>query len=84
MNCESCGGLIRVEHGEHKYPVGGINVVLSNVILERCTKCGELEVVIPAVEKLHGAIARAILSQRAPLDGGMVRFMRLLALSERP
>jgi DNA-binding transcriptional regulator YiaG len=41
-----------------------------------CDKCGEEEVSIPCVPDLHKVIGRSIVSQKQPLNGKELRFLR--------
>ena len=52
------------------------HVTLAGINVNRCAKCGEVEVEIPRVEKLHKAIAGALVRKAARLSGAEVRFLR--------
>ena len=44
--------------------------------VDRCPKCGAVEIVIPRIEELHRALALAILRKRGRLAAPEVRFLR--------
>jgi len=46
------------------------------VEVDRCPKCGAVEIVIPRIEELHRALALAILRKRGRLAAPEVRFLR--------
>jgi len=54
------------------------NVVLSGLTVHTCTnaKCRATYPELPAIQKLHAAIAKGILAQREALRGEEVRFLR--------
>lgn len=86
MKCRECrDGELETRIGEHVYVESGLpNVVLENVELRHCPKCGANTVAIPRIEALHRAIARALAHQTARLEGVEVRFLRkYLGLSGR-
>jgi putative zinc finger/helix-turn-helix YgiT family protein len=78
MNCPECGKKMRIETVEsYPYKASGLpNIVLAGVTQRVCGSCGEREIVIPRLEELHRAIARAIITKRARLMPDEVRFLR--------
>lgn len=78
MTCPQCGKplprpeVVRLYH----YRESGLdNVYLKNIATYRCT-CGERLVQIPAVERVHDAIASELLSKPSLLTGAEFRFLR--------
>jgi putative transcriptional regulator len=77
MKCDSCGGAMTSKRERHAYTESGLaNVVLENVEVRRCSKCDEVEVVIPRIEQLHRAIATALVHKPSRLSGAEMRFLR--------
>ena len=77
MTCMECGGKLKVRKENYRYLACGLlNVTLKGVEVRRCATCGDHEVVIPRIEKLHEVLAMAVVKQEARLSGGEVRFLR--------
>lgn len=77
MKCLHCGGELQSTRGTHRYTESGLSTVtLANVEIRTCTRCGEREVVIPKVARLHQLIARALIRQPGILQPESVRFLR--------
>jgi putative zinc finger/helix-turn-helix YgiT family protein len=77
MTCIECGGKLRSKKENYRYLECGLpNVTLTGVEVRRCTICGDHEVVIPHIEKLHEALANAVVRHEARLSGSEVRFLR--------
>lgn len=74
MNCFECGGVMEVTFEDRPYQ-SLPGVTLLGVEVRRCS-CGEEEVVIPKIEALDRAIARAIVTSPARLTGPEIRFLR--------
>jgi DNA-binding transcriptional regulator YiaG len=77
MTCLECGGPMRTRREIVPFdkPIGLPGVRLSTFV-ERCPKCQAFEVLLPNLEGLHQAIARALVSKPARLAGAEVRFLR--------
>jgi putative zinc finger/helix-turn-helix YgiT family protein len=61
----------------YQYTACGLrNITLYQVQVDRCPHCGETEVVIPAVEKLHKAIADALIRKKTRLAPEEIRYLR--------
>lgn len=78
MTCPKCGAtlprpeVVRLYH----YRESGLdNVYLRDIATYRCT-CGERLVQIPAVERVHDAIAAELLAKPSLLTGPEFRFLR--------
>jgi putative zinc finger/helix-turn-helix YgiT family protein len=68
---------MQTTRGTHRYTESGLsNVTLLNVDTRSCPECGEREVVIPKITKLHELIARALIQDASPLTPEEVRFLR--------
>lgn len=77
MKCFECSAKMTSKRENYKYTESGLpNVTLRGVEVRRCPECGEREVVIPSIEKLHEAIALALVLKPFRLTGDEVRFMR--------
>lgn len=78
MRCLECGGKTRARRRQaYKYIESGLsNVVLNGVTVHTCENCRTQYPELPAIQKLHNAIARAILTQETGLRGEEVRFLR--------
>ena len=77
MTCLECGGTMRTrrEVVPFEKPIGLPGVRL-NTFVARCPKCGAFEVLLPNLEGLHQAIARALVGKKARLAPNEVRFLR--------
>lgn len=77
MKCLECGDAqVTTAHENFNYKASGLPVTLVNVEVRRCKACGEFEVVIPRIEELHRAIARAVIAKRSRLTPAEIRFLR--------
>lgn len=75
--CTNCGEELTFERRNYRYTESGIsNVVLQGIEVADCPKCGNSEVIIPRMAKLHRAIARALANSPARLTGEQLRFLR--------
>ena len=75
--CAICGARIIPERRNYRYPESGLpNVVLQGVAVADCALCGNFDVAIPRVAKVHRAIARALANSPARLTGPQLRFLR--------
>lgn len=76
--CRACGRAEMTSRVEsYRYVESGLpNVVLENIEVRRCASCGHHELVLPRVTELYKAIARAIVTKKAPLRGAEIRYLR--------
>jgi putative zinc finger/helix-turn-helix YgiT family protein len=77
--CPLCGGEVRRERlPAYEYTESGLpNIVLEGVHRVRCVACEDFDgVEIPAVEKLHRAIAHLLVHAAKRLTGAEIRFLR--------
>lgn len=77
MKCTECGSTMKKTVGDHVYRESGMDhVVLRNVTKYTCPEDGRVFVQIPAIGKLHRALAHAIAEKPARLVPSEVRFLR--------
>lgn len=75
--CFECGDTMRGHVENYRYTESGLNsVVLSNVLVFRCKRCGATMPQIVAAAELHRKIAMALLEKETRLTGAEVRFLR--------
>ena len=77
MTCLECGGTMRTRRELVPFdkPIGLPGVRVSTFVA-RCQKCGTYEVMLPNLEGLHQAIARALVAKKARLAHSEIRFLR--------
>lgn len=77
-NCPICGATRNSVTGEYSYLESGLdNVVLEGVTFLDCPGCGQQEVVLPRLARIHEAIAKALTNSPGRLSGQQLRFLRL-------
>ena len=78
MKCMECTEIEMVESREnHRYQESGLpNVVLRDVLVRRCPRCGIHTVSIQRLTDLHRALALALIQRRERLTPIEVRFLR--------
>jgi putative zinc finger/helix-turn-helix YgiT family protein len=75
MKCIQCGTEMVQTQGDHKYKeLPGL--VLRGVRLRHCRNCGEDEVSIPRIERLHRVVALALAAKPEKLTDNEIRFLR--------
>ncbi len=75
--CSNCGAKSAPILSNYRYTESGLgNVVLQNVHVAGCSLCGGEDVVIPHLERIHQAIAGALIESPARLTGAELRFLR--------
>lgn len=81
MNCVVCGSKIKKRKvGSYHYVESGLSkIYLKGVELHSCSNpnCGEEELVIPNIEKLHNLIAHELAGQKNKLLPEEIRFLRV-------
>lgn len=78
MKCMECGSQLEAPvRATVDYPAD-IPVVLVNVEVARCSNpdCGEEEVIIPEVERLHRLLVEAVAQKKEHLTPVEIRFLR--------
>jgi putative zinc finger/helix-turn-helix YgiT family protein len=77
MKCHNCGAEARITTGDHRYAAGdGLYVLLKGVKKTKCDVCGEEGVVIPKINQLNEALAKAIAKRPERIEPGEIRFLR--------
>lgn len=77
MKCLNCGGALTSRRANVSYAASGLpHVQLVGVTVRRCQECGESEIAIPHIEKLHRVLADAVIRKPTQLTAGEVRFLR--------
>ena len=75
--CSDCGSKARVERGTYRFRESGLdNVVLKGIEIIKCPACGNEDPILPNLDGLLRIIAVAIVTNRLPLTGGEVRYLR--------
>lgn len=78
MKCLECGGSTKPRKPRtYQYLESGLSTVyLQGITVHICEGCRSEYPELPAVQVLHAAIAKEILSQRESLRGEQLRFLR--------
>jgi DNA-binding transcriptional regulator YiaG len=75
--CPDCGKDARVERGAYRFRESGLdNVVLKGIEIIKCPACGNEDPILPNLDGLLRIIAVAIVTNRLPLTGAEVRYLR--------
>ena len=77
--CAQCGGVTKTRREPaYRYAESGLsNVVLINAVTTTsCSKCGEVYTGFHAIERLHKAIAAALIRKKGRLAPEEIRFLR--------
>lgn len=75
--CANCGGQVAPERRNYRYTESGLlNLILQGIEVADCPKCGNSDVIIPRMAKIHRAIAQALVNSPARLTGEQLRFLR--------
>lgn len=75
--CTNCEDPVTPERRNYRYTESGLsNVILQGIEVADCAKCGNSDVIIPRMAKIHRAIAQALVSSPARLTGEQFRFLR--------
>ncbi len=74
--CGVCRTEMKKSRETVPYECGLDGIVLENIAVYRCPKCGEREVEIPRTLKLHRKIAMALAHKHKKLAPKEVRFLR--------
>jgi putative zinc finger/helix-turn-helix YgiT family protein len=77
MKCSECGHELEVRKENRRYDESGLpNVVLQDIEVRRCSACGKEVVAIPAISRLHKALAKAVIQERTALSSAEFKFLR--------
>ena len=77
--CVKCGHRrrLRLKQAEYRYDAVGLpGITLHDIVVTRCPRCGDGAIALPAIERLHQAIARAVIAKRQRLTPAEIRFLR--------
>ncbi len=75
--CSRCGQPCTSEIRSYSYTESGLpNLILQGVQVTECPACGNSDVAIPHLAKVHRAIALALANSPARLTGSQLRFLR--------
>ncbi len=75
--CPQCRTEMTSKRENFRYTASGLDyVTLKSVLVYRCPKCGEYEVVIPAIAELHRSLAHLLAKMKRRASPPEVRFMR--------
>jgi putative transcriptional regulator len=75
--CTNCGEQVTSERRNYRYTESGLSdVILQGVEVADCQKCGNSDVIIPRMAKIHHSIAQALANSPARLTGEQLRFLR--------
>ncbi len=77
--CNECGQAATVTRGDYRFDEMGLPVVLRNIEIVKCGKCGTTEPVIPHMNGLMDTLALAVVCQPCRLQGDELRFLRTYA-----
>lgn len=75
--CRNCGEQVIPERRNYRYTESGIsNLILQGIEVADCPNCGNSDVIIPRMAKIHRAIAQALANSPVRLTGEQLRFLR--------
>src|ERR1035438_3591171 len=78
--CTDCRGSAVGRRENYTYTECGLkNVVLLEVLVYRCTRCGAEQVEVPNMDGLHRTVALAVLCKPRLLAGDEIWFLRKVA-----
>ncbi|HYL65193.1 MAG TPA: helix-turn-helix domain-containing protein [Candidatus Methylomirabilis sp.] len=75
--CSNCGSESRIVRGDYEFKETGLrDLVLRDIELVKCPKCGNVDPILPQVDQLMHVAAVAILQKPYRLQGEELRFLR--------
>jgi putative zinc finger/helix-turn-helix YgiT family protein len=75
--CTNCGEQVTAERRNYRYAESGLsNLILQGIEVADCPNCGNSDVIIPRMAKIHRAIAQALANSPVRLTGEQLRFLR--------
>ena len=75
--CTNCGKQITPERRNYRYAESGLSmVILQGIEVADCPKCGNSDVIIPRMSRIHHAIAQALVNSPVRLTGEQLRYLR--------
>jgi DNA-binding transcriptional regulator YiaG len=76
-SCSNCGAKARVVRGSYKFTESGLsNVKLLGIELIKCSRCKNIDPIIPHMNGLMQCLAFAVAGKPCRLKGEEVRFLR--------
>ena len=76
--CSICGSEMERTRGDYPFPESGLSgVVLRDIELLKCPKCGAVDPIIPRFKHLYHFLARSVLKKENLLCGEEIHFLRL-------
>jgi transcriptional regulator with XRE-family HTH domain len=77
LNVCRCGNAATVVRGDYRFAESGLdNVMLRDVELLRCEKCGSVTPMLSKINRLMRVIASALVLKPSALTGPEIRFLR--------
>ncbi len=77
MKCLQCGEALVSKREDFNYAASGLeDITLLDVQIDRCPGCGDFEVVIPSLSRLHQSVAAAVAVKPEKLTPPEIRFLR--------
>src|SRR5215472_12541323 len=67
--CGNCGEAAKVVRGNYRLEEFGLPVELMRIELIKCSKCGEVDPIIPNIDGLMTAVALRVICSTSLLDG---------------
>lgn len=76
--CMQCGtDGMKGARENFRYDISGLDgITLEDVMVYRCSSCGEYEVSLPRIQDLHATLAREIATKKERLGPKELRFLR--------
>lgn len=75
--CTNCGEHVIPQRRSYRYAESGLsNVILQGIEVADCANCGNSDVILPRMAKIHRAIAQALANSPSRLTGEQLRFLR--------
>jgi DNA-binding transcriptional regulator YiaG len=74
--CSQCGASAPVIRGNYKFDEIGIPVMLVRARLVKCTECGNMDPIIPNLDRIMDYLALTVICKPYKLTGKEVRFLR--------
>jgi len=74
--CSNCGKEAAIRVRDYKFHEMGLPIVLKNVEVIDCDKCGNADPIIPDINGLMHVAAFAVVSRPCKLRGYEIRFLR--------
>jgi transcriptional regulator with XRE-family HTH domain len=74
--CSNCGAPTESVRGDYRFEETGLPVLLKNIELIRCGRCGNVDPVIPRMSRVFQVIALALIRKKHPLKGREIEFLR--------